>query len=194
MVSANLSKAMNDGKARLIRKQYARRELLDYRSPYVDPFEYRSIETVSIVELCRLMIPFVEAEQNQDVFEGAKKKLEGLIEFADSLYQPEKWLLAFKDSNPIGYVFPQRYWDKPEEGSIFDIAILPEMQGKGYGKILHAKGLQTLAEIGVKSYVGSTDVQNLPMIAIFRANGCQLTKVHTIEFDNYGNQRIIKSE
>ncbi len=108
--------------------------------------------------------------------------------------QPDKWLVAFISGNPIGYVFPQQFWDKPEEGSIFDIAVLPNFQGKGYGKILHAKGLEMLAEMGVENYVGSTEVENLPMIAIFLANGCVLTKIHTIEFDDYGNQRIIKSE
>src|SRR5580692_11251114 len=133
---------MSDEKPKLIKKQYARRGLSGYRSPYTDPFEYRSIADVGIEEICRLMVPFVEVKSDQNNFEQARAKLDDLIEFAGSLYQADHWLIAFINGQPIGYVFPQRYWDQPEEGSIFDIAILPEMQGRSYGRILHAKGLE----------------------------------------------------
>jgi len=181
-------------KSRLIKKQYARRNLSGYRSPYTEVFKYRSIVSVGIEEVCKLMSSFVDVRSDQNTITQARIKLDELIEFAGTLYNPNKWLVAFMNGNPIGYVFPQRYWDKPEEGSIFDIAVLPESQGRGYGKILHAKGLELLAEMGAKEYVGSTDVENIPMIAIFLANGCKLTKIHTIKFYGYDNQRIIKSE
>ncbi len=181
---------------RVIKKQYARRNIEGYRSPYNDSFEYRSTYTLGIDEICRLilMAPFFAIEPDTDSLLQARAEFDILVEHAGSAYAPEYWLVAFKDGNPVGYVFPQRYFDKMEEGSIFAIGVLPKFQGNGYGKVIHAKGLEMLAAMGVTSYVGSTEIENAPMIAIFLANGCELTKVHTIEVDENGIQRLINSK
>ena len=173
--------------ARTIEKQYARRNISGYRSPYADPFEYRSIVTVGIDEVFKLMAPSVENKSNADSLAQAKIEFEEFVRFAGPFYLPENWLVAFKDGEAVGYVFPQQYWDKPEEGSIFSIAVLPELRDRGYGKIIHAKGLEVLAESGVESYVGSTEITNRAMIATFLANGCTLSKIHRIEVDESGN-------
>jgi ribosomal protein S18 acetylase RimI-like enzyme len=180
-------------KNRIIEKQYARRDISGYRSPYDDPFEYRPIVSVGMDEVYRLIAkaPFFDIKFDSDQLAQARNEFDVLVEFAASAYAPEFWLLAFKDGNPVGYVFPQRYWDVPEEGSIFAIGVLPEMQRKGYGKIIHAKGLEVLAQMGITSYVGSTETKNSAMIAIFLVNGCQLSKIHRIEVYENGLQKII---
>ena len=121
----------------------------------------------------------------------AKEKFDSLVEFAGTAYQPKHWLIAYREGTPIGYVFPQRYFDIPEEGSIFDLAVVPEFRSNGYGKILHSKGLEMLASMGVTNYVGSTEIQNERMIAIFLANGCTLTKVRMIQIEEDGTQRFL---
>src|SRR5665213_544338 len=124
------------------------------------------------------MAPFFDIQLGTDPLLQARTEFDVLVEHAASAYAPEHWLIAFNNGNPIGYVFPQRYWDVPKEGSIFAIGVLPEMQGRGYGKIIHAKGLKVLAQMGIASYVGSTETKNQAMIAIFLANGCRLSKIH----------------
>ncbi|MFI5201237.1 MAG: GNAT family N-acetyltransferase [Candidatus Kapaibacterium sp.] len=178
---------------RIIEKQYARRAISGYRSPYADPFEYRPILSVGMDEVYRFiaMAPFFDIQPDTDPLSQARTEFDVLVEFAASAYAPEHWLIACKDGNPVGYIFPQRYWDVPEEGSIFAIGVFPEMQGRGYGKILHAKGLEILARMGLRSYVGSTETKNFAMIAIFLANGCKLSKIHKIEVDENGLQTLL---
>jgi ribosomal protein S18 acetylase RimI-like enzyme len=73
----------------------------------------------------------------------------------------------------MGILIPKIFDDIPEEGTIHTFGLFPEFRGQGLGKILHAKGLEVLSELGATRYVGSTDRQNEPMIATFQANGCQ---------------------
>ncbi|HET6400984.1 MAG TPA: GNAT family N-acetyltransferase [Candidatus Kapabacteria bacterium] len=184
---------MTESKIKIIEKQYARRDILGYRSPYKDPFEYRPITSVEMDEVYSLIAkaPFFDVIPGTDPLSQTQIEFDILVEFAGSAYAPEHWLIAFKDGNPVGYVLPQRYWDVPEEGSIFALGVIPELQGRGYGKIIHSKGLEVLAQLGMASYVGSTETKNPAMIAIFLANDCKLSKIHRIEVDERGLQRII---
>ena len=191
MVPAELSPT--ESKLRVIEKQYARRDISEYRSPYADPFEYRSISTVGFEEVYRLiaLAPFFDVQPGADPLSQTRTEFELLVEFAAAAYAPEHWLVAFRDGIPIGYVFPQQYWDKPNEGSIFALGVIPELRGRGYGKIIHANGLDVLARMGLTGYVGSTETKNSAMIAIFIANGCKLSKIHKIEVDQNGVQTLI---
>jgi ribosomal protein S18 acetylase RimI-like enzyme len=172
-------------------KQYARRSLDGYTSPYDDPFEYRTVLDVGEEAVMRLMIPFVEDKTNSDRMAQARIEWEGYIVAEITRYQPENWLVAFNAEVPVGVVFPTRYLDQPEEGSISFIGVFPEWQGRGYGKILHAKGLEALASMGVTRYVGSTEVSNALMLATFLANGCEFTKIRTIQVDELGRHKPI---
>ncbi|HWF44730.1 MAG TPA: GNAT family N-acetyltransferase [Candidatus Kapabacteria bacterium] len=179
----------------IIKKQYARRNIAGYESPYHDPFEYRPIADISQPEFFQILSEVVEVkpfmESKPERLARAEKEFFEWVEYAGLVYEPKHWYLAYLQGEPAGVIFPQRYWDKMEEGSIFHIGILPRFQGNGYGKILHAKSLETLAKMGVTSYVGSTGVSNERMIAVFLANDCTLTKIHTLEVDESGEQRII---
>lgn len=166
-----------------IEKQYARRSLIGYRSPYTDPFSYKSILELQHEKVIEVLAA-VEGESLGRDFgdENPLAHFSELVEFAGTAYDPTNWMIAFDDGVPVGVVFAQRYWDKMEEGSLFVVGLVPKYRGKGFGLILHAKGLELLATSGVTSYVGSTDVQNIPMIRVFEKNGCQLTAVRKIEF------------
>jgi ribosomal protein S18 acetylase RimI-like enzyme len=159
-------------------KQYVRRRLEGYRSPYEDAFEYRSVADVGEGSVVQLMGPFHEA----DSWIEWREMVEADFYEADLT----KWLVAFLDGVPFGVVFPAKYSDRADEGTIVFIAVLPEHQGNGYGKILHAKGLERLSEQGITKYAGSTEASNTAMLGVFRANGCEFTRLRTIQVDELG--------
>jgi GNAT superfamily N-acetyltransferase len=166
----------------IIQKQYARRNIEGYTSPYEDSLTYLSIGGLEVAVVKQVLHAAMAASLARDIVaEEDGSALEHFIEFAGDAYHPETWVIAYQDNKPVGLVFPQRYDDKPEEGSLFMIGVVPEFRGKGLSKILHAKGLELLASVGVKEYVGSTDVKNEPMIRTFASNGCRLYAVRDIE-------------
>jgi RimJ/RimL family protein N-acetyltransferase len=166
----------------IISKQYARRSIEGYQSPYSESLEYRSISELSNSEVVRLLAETMRDGRARD-FDPTQPELEfnQMIEFAGTAYHPETWVAAYREGEPIGLVFAQRYDDKPSEGSEFFIGVLPPFRGQGLGKVLHAKGLEMLSKLGVQEYVGSTDVQNEAMIRTFAANGCRLYAIREVE-------------
>lgn len=165
----------------IIQKQYARRNIEGYRSRYEDSFEYRSILRVDDQTTEHLLVKAMSDSLARDIGEDGWSSLSDFREFAGAAYHPETWCIAYRENEPIGVVFAQRYEDKLEEGSLFFIGLLPEYRGKGYAKLLHAKGLEMLSDFGVKEYVGSTDVKNIAMIRAFAANGCRLYAIREVE-------------
>jgi len=173
----------------IFEKQYFRRRIEGYMSPYSDPFNYRTVSEVGEEKVCMLMLPFVDDTTNPDREAQARIEWQGLMDSEMNTHRLDNWLVAYEGEVPIGVVFPTRFDDVLDQGSLSTIGIFPEHQGKGYGKILHAKGLATLAAMGVTKYVGSTDVNNAPMIAVALANGCTLTKIYKIEVDELGRHK-----
>ncbi len=166
----------------IIEKQYARRELTGYRSPYHDPFTYRTLEQEGRDAFIKALALVSAGTLSRDVNPNdPERELAELIEFAGSTFNPKMWKLAFLEGGLVGLVLPQIYHDLPEEGSLFHIGVAPDHRGKGYGKILHAKGLEDLALAGAKRYVGSTDIQNVFMIQVFEANACNKTAIRPQE-------------
>lgn len=157
---------------------------MGYTSPYPYALRYRPITEVGHNEVVALLQRAMEASASRDVADhSAEQELREFIEHAGDAYHPDTWVVAFDNDRPVGIVFAQRYDDKLEEGSLFFIGVLPEYRGAGLGKVLHAKGLEMLSEIGVKEYVGSTDVQNNAMLHAFAANGCRLYAVREVDTD-----------
>jgi len=73
----------------------------------------------------------------------------------------------------IGVILPVLYSDNEKEGTVFHIGLLPEERNKDYGRILHAKSLDILKEMGAVEYIGSTNTNNKPMMRLFELNGCK---------------------
>ena len=90
------------------------------------------------------------------------------------------WKLAFMNGELAGLILPQTYPDAAEEGSIFNIGLVPDCRGRGLGKVLHANGLEVLARVGAVRYVGSCDIHNAPMLRVFAANECVQEGVRVI--------------
>jgi GNAT superfamily N-acetyltransferase len=166
----------------IIQKQYARRNIEGFTSPYVDGLRYASIAGMERRDIERALGEAMRDTASRDLDASAPAlELDHNIEFAGTAYHPETWVVAYRGDEPAGVIFAQRYDDKMEEGSLFFVGVLPAFRGQGLGKVLHAKGLEMLASIGVKEYVGSTDVQNEAMTRTFAANGCRLYAIRDVE-------------
>jgi ribosomal protein S18 acetylase RimI-like enzyme len=166
----------------IIQKQYARRNIEGYRSPYSDELSCRPISSLKREEIIAIYGEAMRDTAGRDLDStNPALELDHNIEFAGTAYHPETWVIAYRDEKPVGVIFAQRYDDKMEEGSLFFVGVMPAFRGQGLGKVLHAKGLEMLASIGVKEYVGSTDVQNEAMIKTFAANGCRLYAIRDVD-------------
>jgi len=173
--------------ARSYLKSYARRRINGYRSPYADPFEYRSVLDFTPIEVEAVLSPLLVAEQLfSNPARTARHALDHYIVHAGTACDPRNWYIALLQGEPVGLVFPQLFEDRTYyDGSIFHIGVMPQFQGRGFGRILHAHGLETLAALGATKYIGSTAPDNIPMQHVFRANGCEIYGVFMIvEYEN----------
>ncbi|WP_155591593.1 GNAT family N-acetyltransferase [Lysinibacillus cavernae] len=105
-------------------------------------------------------------------FVDAEKFLTGMATELPS--QVEEMFTVYKVNNePVGVVFPHIEPNRDNEGRIFWIGIHPNFLGTGLGKNLHSIGLYRLKkQFKAMSYVGMTQVDNIPMRNIMVSNGC----------------------
>ena len=96
-----------------------------------------------------------------------------LVESAGTRFDPTRWWLVDDARGPIGVVLPQRV--NESTGTLFYVGVVPSRRGAGLGRRLHALGLALLARDGARRYVGSTDVRNAAMRAVFERNGAPVT-------------------
>ncbi len=174
-------------------KLYFKRELAGYRSPYSDPFEYRSILNAPIPDDVFAVIASTAHRRDiSDLLEVGKQEFDYLVRWAEDAFDPRVWWLAYLDGTIAGFVFPQIYPDEKRLGSVWHIGVLPEFRGKGFGKILHARALETLRILGAERYTGSTEPHNEAMLRVFRSNGCYFSSLRIIEeFDNGTGRALV---
>ena len=88
------------------------------------------------------------------------------------------------NGEPAGVVLPHIEPDTDREGRMFWVGMHPRYRGKGLGKSLHLTGLYRLQnEYNAKTYLGSTQIDNVPMRKIMAGNGC--IEQHTLISLNY---------
>jgi GNAT superfamily N-acetyltransferase len=157
-------------------KVFVERDLERFEPRHEDPFRYRSLAEIGEDRFLEVMSeaavgdPFEEPGRRDP-----RSDFRDLIAYAGARFDPTWWRVAYLGRDPVGVVLPQVYSDRANEGTLFYVGVLPAFRGRGFGRALHASGLAFLACRGVRRYVGSTDARNLPMIAVFRANGCGQT-------------------
>jgi ribosomal protein S18 acetylase RimI-like enzyme len=161
-------------------KAYYRKEIACYHSPYRKNFCYRSIAEIGKDEFLAVYRETYIGNLNRNYKkENPDEDFHSHVESAGELFDAKAWLAIYENQEPIGIVLPQRFPDDPYEGTLMSVGLVPKARSKGYGKILHAKGMEILAQQGATEYVGSTDVQNEPMIRVFEENGCQFVGIRT---------------
>lgn len=112
-----------------------------------------------------------------------KKFLKSMMVELPSQYQ-NMFTVNKINSEPIGVVLPHLEPGRNQEGRLFWIGIHPKHRGKGYGHHLHLIGLNRLREdFKAKTYLGATEVKNLPMRKTMQTNGCaEDHRVLTMEY------------
>jgi ribosomal protein S18 acetylase RimI-like enzyme len=157
-------------------KVFVERDLEGFVPERDDPFRYRSLAEIGEDRFLEVMIEAATGDPFEDPgSRDPRSDFRDLIEYAGERFDPTWWRVAYLERSPVGIVLPQVFSDRTNEGTLFYVGVLSEFRGRGFGKVLHESGLAFLAARGVKRYVGSTDARNLPMIAVFRANGCGQT-------------------
>lgn len=86
-------------------------------------------------------------------------------------FHPEDWEIAYVATKPVGITMPQLHDAKAQCGSNYYVGVVLEERGKGLGKALQKRAVETLFRRGVHTIVGSTDVRNKPMLKIFESLG-----------------------
>jgi ribosomal protein S18 acetylase RimI-like enzyme len=157
-------------------KIFVERDVAGYESPYDDPFEYRTLAQLGEDRFIEIMTEAAQGDPFENVADrDPREDFRELVQYAGERFDPTWWRVAYRDGRPIGVVLPQAFADPAGEGSLFYVGVLPSYRGHGFGKALHAAGLEFLAGHGITHYVGSTDTRNGPMVAVFMANGCERT-------------------
>lgn len=158
------------------KKVFVERSIAGYASPYDDPFTYRSLDVVGRERFVRTMAESSDGDPFEDSADrDVDREFQELLEYAGERFDPTWWMLAYLGKDAAGVVLPQVFPKHDDEGTLFYVGVRPAFRGRGYGKVLHAAGLEFLSRHGVMKYVGSTDERNLPMIRVFKANGCAQT-------------------
>lgn len=91
-------------------------------------------------------------------------------------YQDGWWQFGVNElGDVVGFVLPVIFKDCAkedlEEGSIYDIGVVPEYRGLGLANDLLLQGTRTLQDIGVWRIFCDTDVNNVRMISTFERVG-----------------------
>jgi len=188
------SEAINDALGRAgfeIRKRkiVVERSIAGYTSPYHDPFTYSSLEVVGRESFVRIMVEASEGDPFEDSADrDVDREFQEMVDYAGKRFDPTWWTIAGLDGETVGVVLPQAYAGYDDEGTLFYVGVRPPFRGRGYGKILHAAGLEFLSRHGVTTYIGSTDDRNVPMIAVFKANGCARTATQVFRRAEQGQE------
>ena len=133
----------------------------------------KSLAQLGKAKFIKLLTMAAEGDPFEDGHNSPDEEYAELVAHAGSAFNANNWYIAFHQNSALGVLLPQVYEDKPSEGSLFYIGVLPKYRGLGYGSKLHALGLWILKSRAVKRYVGSTDLSNKAMVAIFMKNGCR---------------------
>jgi GNAT superfamily N-acetyltransferase len=155
-------------------KLYVARELSQKLPSYPDELTYLSLLDVGREHFLRIFAAVNVGSLSAEVRElEPNSELDSMVAVSGSCFDPAHCITAWLAGEPVGLACPQRFWDAPEQGTIFHIGVVPEQRGHGLGRVLHAKSLGLLKAAGAQSYIGSTDVENVAMRAVFRVNGCR---------------------
>jgi len=102
-----------------------------------------------------------------------EQEYQELLAHAGEAFDPHAWGVVFLGEQAVGVLLPQVFFDKPSEGTLSYLGVMPDFRGKGYGALLHQWGLHLLAQQGVTRYIGSTGHKNIAMQRVFERNGCR---------------------
>lgn len=146
------------------------RSIIDYRTPYDDPFEYSPLLELNIDIFKQLFnqVRIGDIDLKFSVEEAMRRT------FGD-LNGPyvSNWKVASLNGQFVGLIMPEIFPDT-QMGTVAYMGIIPTFRGKGYGKILHTRALEEIRKLNATNYQGATSVDNNYMKKVFETNGCSL--------------------
>ena len=156
-----------------------RSPLLEERAAYLESVSWGSLQPKSLAELgeSTFLDYLVNAATNDPDASAAmnpKQEFQELLLHAGDAFDPEQWFVVFDGSTAVGVLLPQPFADKPSEGTLSYIGVMPRFRQQGYGERLHQLGLNLLFSWGVQRYIGSTGQTNRAMQRVFQKNQCTL--------------------
>ncbi len=152
-------------------KQLFTKNLRNFKSNYKDKFEYRSLNGPGLPKFFRTFKASIEDPIKQyRQFQRYVNKMKKLI---GDTYDIGNWKVVSLNKENIGVIMPHVFPEDPKLGTLLEIGLKPEYRGKGYGRIIHERGLELLKEMGAKKYLGSTETTNHAMLRVFELNGCK---------------------
>jgi ribosomal protein S18 acetylase RimI-like enzyme len=85
------------------------------------------------------------------------------------------WRLLCYRGEPVGFVLPVTFDVTVRvglpEGTIFHTGVIPDLRGRGFGRLLLREAVQILMDSGVRRIFCDTDETNAPMIHLFESEG-----------------------
>jgi ribosomal protein S18 acetylase RimI-like enzyme len=86
------------------------------------------------------------------------------------------WEMGIHNNEYVGITMPQLHDEEGEIGSNFYLGVVPEQRNKGFGRALQRRAIDTLRKRDANMIVGSTEIQNTPMIRIFESLGYEFSE------------------
>lgn len=156
-----------------VEKVYVRRSLVDYAPP-PDPFTGLGVDQVPAELFQETFAAALAGSFNRDLRQDdPAAELAEMRAIEGASHDPSLWEIVLLDGEIIGIILGNRFPLDPKEGTVTFIGTVQRARGRGLGKLLHARAMAKLAASGATAYLCSTDVCNAPMIALYRANGCE---------------------
>lgn len=129
--------------------------------------------------MVRVMASSADASHQRKVSEhDPHKAVETFLNLAKEgfSYQDDWWQFGINENGDIvGFVLPVIFQgcakEGLEEGTIYEIGVVPEYRGLGLAKDLLSRGTRTLQDVGVWQIFCDTAVNNERMISVFKQLG-----------------------
>jgi GNAT superfamily N-acetyltransferase len=145
------------------------------------PLVWKSLAALGEQTFLRYLVAAATDDPEGSAATNPEQEFQELLDHAGEAFNPNQWFVAFDPAHAahptdraIGIVLPQQFADKPSEGTLSYIGVMPEFRQQGYGVRLHQRGLELLFSWGVQRYIGSTGQSNLAMQRVFAKNQCTL--------------------
>ena len=89
--------------------------------------------------------------------------------------EAEWWRLLCYQGEPVGFVLPVTFDLMVRaglpEGTIFHMGVIPDLRGRGFGRLLLREAVRILMDSGIQRIFCDTDETNAPMIHLFESEG-----------------------
>lgn len=163
-----------------------RKQLYDLTTSEKSPFVLRSLHELVLEEFTHIWKEASADSPNVSSMSTIGEQMQNVMKELGPSYK-NTCQVVYKNARPIGVVMPHIEPGTDDEGRLFYFGLIPCERGKRKSISLHKQVLQMLRDdFGASYYIGSTSVNNIPMLKTFEANGCSVIDRNRV-FTRKGN-------